>query len=105
MLVEGLLNARDGEEFDQLLLASKREMMEKECEVCPDAEPSFYNWILKHAELMKKSMILGVKSAAGLSQDDSCTSNDAESNNHVLKSAADNEMSTMEFTSFQNISR
>ena len=55
--------------------------MEKECELKPDAEPSFYSWI----------MILGVRSFAGLSRDDSCTSNDAESNNHVLKSSADKE--------------
>lgn len=35
-----------------------------------------------------------------LSRDDSCTSNDAESNNHVLKGAADKEeMSTIEFMS------
>lgn len=96
--VEGLLDAKDEVEFDSLLLASKREMTEKECEVRPGAEPSFYNWILKHEALMKKSMILGVRSAAGLNQEDSCTTNDAESNNHVLKSAADHEeMSSVEF--------
>lgn len=98
--VEGLLDASNEEEFDSLLLASKREIMEKECELNPDAVPSFYSWIVQHATLMKKSMILGVRSAAGLSRDDSCTSNDAESNNHVLKSAADKEeMSTVEFIS------
>ena len=57
--VEGILDANDEEEFDNLLFASKREMTERELEVRPDTEPSFYNWILKHAELMKKSMILG----------------------------------------------
>ena len=47
--VEGLLDAKDEEEFDHLLFASKREMEEKECEVRPDAESSFYSWIVKHA--------------------------------------------------------
>lgn len=62
------------------------------------AEPSFYNWILKHAALMQKSMILGVRSAPGLSQEDSCMANDAESNNHVLNSAAHNkEISSIDF--------
>ena len=96
--VEGLLDAKDDDEFNSLLLAYKREMNEKESQMRPNAEPSFHNWIQKHANVMKKSMILGVRSAAGLK--DSCTSNDAESNNHVLKSAADGEeMSTVEFIS------
>ena len=95
--VEGILDANDEEEFDNLLFACKREMTERELELRPDTEPSFYNWILKHAEVMKKSMILGVRRAAGLSSGDSCTSNDAESNN--LKSVADDEMSTVEFIS------
>ena len=47
---------------------------------------------------MTKSMILGVRSAAGLSPDHSSTSNDGESNSHVLKSAAENEeMSMVDF--------
>lgn len=79
------------EEFDNLLIVCKREMTERELEVRPDTESSLYNWILKHAELMQKSMILGVRRAASLSLGDSCTSNDAESNNHALKSAADHE--------------
>ena len=49
--VEGLLDAKDEEEFDHVLFASKREMEEKECEVCPDAESSFYSWRVKHAEV------------------------------------------------------
>lgn len=98
--VEGLLDARDEEEFDSLLLAYKREMTKKECQKCPHAEPSFHNWLQKHGHVMKKSMILGVRIEAGLDRVDSCTSNDAESNNHVLKSAADNEeMSALEFIS------
>ena len=95
----GILDADNEEEFDNLLIACKREMTERELEVRPDTEPSFYNWILKHAELMKKSMILGVRRAAGLCRGDSCTSNDAESNNQALKSAADHEMSTVQFIS------
>ena len=89
--VEGILDANDEEEFDNLLIVCKREMTERELEVRPDTEPSLYNWILKHAELMQKSMILGVRRAASLSLGDSCTSNDAESNNHAFKSAADHE--------------
>lgn len=88
--VEGILDANEDEEFDNLIVC-KREMTERELEVRPDTEPSLYNWILKHAELMEKSMILGVRRAASLSLGDSCTSNDAESNNHALKSAADHE--------------
>ena len=89
--VEGILDANDEEQFDNLLIVCKREMTERELEVRPDTEPSLYNWILKHAELMKKSIILGVRRAAGLSCGDSGTSNDAESNNHALKSAADHQ--------------
>ena len=37
--VEGLLDAGNEEYFDSLLLASKREIMEKECEVNPDTQP------------------------------------------------------------------
>ena len=69
-------------------------MTERELEVRPDTEPS-YNWILKHAELVKTSMILGVRCAVGLSRGDSFTSNDAESNNLALQSATDHEMSTV----------
>ena len=89
--VEGILDANEDEEFDNLLIVCKREMTERKLEVRPDTEPSLYNWILKHAELMQKSMILGVRRAASLSLGDSCTSNDAESNNHAFKSAADHE--------------
>ncbi|CAH3194452.1 unnamed protein product [Porites evermanni] len=66
--VEGILDANDEEEFDNLLIVCKREMTKRELEVRPVTQPFLYNWILKHAELMKKSMILGVRRAAGWRQ-------------------------------------
>ena len=81
--VEGFLDAKSDEEFDSLLLAYKREMNEKEKELRKGAEPKFHSWIQSHATVMKSSMILGVRLKAGLTVEDSATSNDAESNNHV----------------------
>ena len=101
--VEGILDANDEEDFDNLLLACKREMTERELEVRPETEPSFYNWILKHAELMKKSMTLGVRCAAGLSRGDGCTSNDAESNNHALKVPLTMKCRPWNLSAFQNL--
>lgn len=101
--VEGILDANDEEDFDNLLLACKREMTERELEVHPDTEPSFNNWILKHAELMKKSMTLGVRCAASLSRGDGCTSNDAESNNHALKVPLTMKCQLWNLSAFQNL--
>lgn len=50
-------------------------------------------------DVIKSSMILGVRLKAGLTEDEASTSNDAESINHVLKSAINEELSTVEFIS------
>lgn len=97
--VEGLLDAKNEDEFDVLLLAYKREMDEKEREL-RKAEPKFTSWIQSHADMMKSSMILESRLKAGLTCHDTATTNDAESNNHVIKSAANNEeLSTVDFIS------
>ena len=96
---EGLLDAKDSEEFDGLLLAYKREMNEKEIAFTKTATPPFHNWIEGQGEVIKSSMILGVRLKAGLNKDESSTSNDAESINHMLKRAMNEKLSTEEFIS------
>ena len=94
--VKGLLDATDVHEFDYKLSLLEEKWNGIEFSLFPTKDPCFYDWLVKNeADVMKNSMIAGVRQDAGLGCPPSqYTTNRNESMNRVAQEYANFSRST-----------